>query len=295
MADDTAMPASPPGAPPERQPGGRHARHRGRIALAVVIGILVLVVAALVLPYALRDQPEPVTVEEAVEDFRASTSTVDPTAPAFRRPDAGVYTAEGAGRAEISFPPNSQEDGAVMPASLEWLPYGCWRWRITYNDAHWHEVDLCPVGPDLVLTGQRNLLGWDFGTATVENRADFVCDPPSPVIDADATPGTTFQHRCTGSNSAAPGSSVASGPAVVRGVETLTIGGVDVRAIHQSQRRDMSGGQEGVDEEDWWYAVDTGLPLRVERTINLTTSSPFGSIDYTESGWWQLSSLEPRT
>jgi hypothetical protein len=261
----------------------------------VVFGLVVVAVAAVVLPYLLRDQPRPVTVDEAVEDFRASSSTVDPAEPSFRRPAAGVYTAEGSGRAEISFPPNSQQDGAIMPASLEWLADGCWRWRITYNEAHWHEVDLCPVGDDLVLTGQRNLQGWDFGTTTVENRAEFTCEPPSPVVAAGAPPGTTFEHRCTGINTAAPGESIATGPAVVVGVETLTIGGVEVETIHQSQRREMSGGQQGVDQEEWWFAADTGLPVRVERTITLSTSSPIGSIDYAELGWWQLTSLEPRT
>ncbi len=282
------------GEAPEHGAPRRH-RERGRIVLAVVVGLLLVLVAVVVVPYVMRDRPDPLGVDEAVESFRASSTTVAPDEPAFRRPAAGVYTAEGAGRVEISFPPDSQDDGAVMPASLEWLPDGCWRWRVNYNEARWHEVDLCPIGPDLVLTGQRNLQRWDFGTASVDNAAEFTCDPPSPVVDADATPGTTFQHRCTGTNSAVPGESLATGAAVVVGPETLVIGGIEVPAIHQSQTRNMTGGQQGVDREDWWYAADTGLPLRVERTITLQTDSPVGTIDYAELGWWQLVSLEPRT
>ena len=55
----------------------------------------------------------------------------------------------------------------------------------------------------------------------------------------------------------------------------------------------LRGSQRGKATEDWWFDVRTGLPVRMERHINLATSSPLGAINYDESGWWQLASMTP--
>jgi hypothetical protein len=267
-------------------------RHWRLVALVVfLIGALVLSFGGL--RYAFRSHPGPRSVESALDRFRSSTSTAPRSG--FGHPAPGVYAAEGQGGEHISFPPNSQSDGAVMPVTVRDLPDGCWRWRIDYNTAHWHEFDFCPRGTELLLVGDRNFQSWDFGAVHVTNVGTFTCDPPSPVVVDDPRPGDSFPNDCTGVNTAVSGTTRVAGPAVVVGTEKLTIGGRGVAAVHQRRRQTMSGGQHGNSDEDWWFAADTGLPLRMERHYVVHSASPVGTVTYTENGSWQLRSLVPRT
>ena len=259
------------------------------LSLVVVAGVAVVVVA-----YLLRTPPAPQTVDSALDEFR-KTSTSSPGADGFIRPAEGVYEARGSGREEISAPPNAQEDGATMPVTVSSLDDGCWGWRIDYNVAHWHEFDFCPDGADLLLTAQRNFQAWNFGVSGVENFGDYTCEPPAPIVAADAEAGDVFNHHCTGTNTAVPGLGVSDGPSEIVGFETLTIGGEKVSAIRQKRRTTLSGAQRGQVDEEWWYEEKTGLPLKSIRRYRLETDSLIGAIAYSEDGSWELASVEPRT
>ena len=274
-------------------PPRRH--HPARIALLVVVALIVIAVASTIGRYLFRSHPGAKSIDEAVEELRSGTTTADTGPNAFARPAVGVYEAAGQGRESISTPPNSQDDGATMPITIRHLSDGCWTWHIDYNSAHWHEFDFCPHGSELLLEAQRNYQAWDFGALKVDNLGNYTCDPPAPVVVEDPQPGQVFAHGCTGTNTAAPGPSESAGPSTIIGRETLTIGGVAVEAIHQTRAQVMSGEQVGTVTENWWFAPDTGLPLRAERTYKLDTDSPLGKITYHEDGSWQLTSLEPRT
>ena len=263
-----------------------------------MITLAVIVVGAVAYTggrYVFRSHPGAKSVDRAVDELRATTSVPDADSSAFTRPRAGVYEAAGEGSEHISSPPNSQDDGAVMPITIRYLPDGCWTWRIDYNTAHWHEFDYCPKGNQLLLVAQRNFQAWDFGAIKVDNLGQYTCDPPAPVVVEDPQAGERFEHHCTGTNSAAPGSSTTAGPAVIVGLETLTIGGTEVPAVHQRRVQQLSDSQSGQVTEDWWLAPDTGLPLRSERTYRVESGSVIGKITYSEQGSWQLTSLEPRT
>ena len=269
-------------------------RRRRRLYVGVPIAIVLLAVAVVGGAYLLRSHPGARSVDSAVSRFRGSSSTT-PGPDEFTRPAAGVYEATGHGTESLSVPPDSQSDGASMPVTVEHLDQGCWRWRIDYNVAHWHEYTFCPAGARLLLQAQRNHQSWDLGMTTVTNDGQYTCDPPAPIALENAAPGETAVHHCVGSNSAAAGVSVAEGPAVNVGTETLSIGRVEVRAIHQRRTQTMSGPQTGTIDEDWWFAADTGLPLQVTRQYRLDTSSVIGTITYKEDGTWTLKSLTPRT
>ena len=283
--------------PPEGESPHSHPHRRRR--LLVTAGVLVL--AALVVfggPYVLylrRSHPGAKSVSSAVQGFRSSTSTTGDGNRNLVGPRPGVYQAKGTGTERISFPPNSQRDGAVMPITVTTLPGNCWRWHLDYNTAHWHEYEFCPKGRDLLLEKQRNYQQWDFGITTVTNLAEYTCSPPAPIVVEGAKPGTTFQHHCTGTNTAVSGASVAQGPATIVGTEVVTIGGKRVPAIHQQRKQKISGAQQGELDENYWFAVDTGLPLKADRDYKLNTDSPIGTITYTEQGSWQLTSLTPKT
>jgi len=260
-----------------------------------VVGLVALGGLYTVGRYALRSHPGAKSLDAAVDELRASTSTDDTGPTAFVRPAPGVYLAAGDGSEHISTPPNSQDDGPTMPITVRYLPDGCWTWHIDYNRAHWHEFDYCPKGDQLLLVAQRNFQAWDFGAIKADNLGPYTCDPAAPVVVENPQPGQTFDHHCTGENSGAPGLSTMDGPATFIGTETLDIGGVTMAAIHQRRTQTMSGAQDGTTTEDWWFAPDTGLPLRAERHYQLDTKSIIGQITYTEQGSWQLTSLEPRT
>ena len=262
-----------------------------------VVSVAVLLVTAVLIVgggFVFRSRPGPRSVDSALKNFRSS-STVASDPSTFVRPAAGVYQVTGHGRETISTPSSSQDDSAVMPVTVQYLDRGCWQWHIDYNTAHWHEYQFCPKDSQLLLTGQENFLSWDLGLLSVTNLGRYTCTPPAPVVVEHPTLGETFTHRCTGTNSAVAGPSVAVGPATVIGTDMLTIGGTRVEAIHQTRLQTLTGAQSGTIHEEWWYDQATGLPLKASRTYRLTTHSPVGEITYTEQGSWQLSSLHAQT
>jgi hypothetical protein len=269
-------------------------RHRIRVTLLVVGALVLVVIGVVVGSYLLRSHPGARSLGSATRQFEASTTT-SPTARHFVLPPAGVYAVSGNGTERISVPPNTENDSALMPVSVSYLAGGCWRWRIDYNTAGWHEYDFCPKGNQLLLEAQRNFQSWDFGVTTVTNLAQFTCDPPSPIVVESPRSGETFVHRCAGTNTAVPGPSSAAGPVTIVGVETEQVGGTPVRAIHMTRRQAITGSQTGELDESWWFATTSGMPLRSVRNYRLATNSPIGQIIYTESGSWHLDSLTPRT
>lgn len=275
----------------EPTPTTRH--HPLRLAVGAV-GVVVVVGAGIVVgAFVFRDRPTERSVDDAVAAFRSSTTAAEATS--FVVPEPGVYEAVGTGGERISTPPMEQADSETMPVTVVPTQGGCWTWRIDYNSAHWHEYDFCPQGDGLILEGQRNFQSWDLGVESVTNLSTTTCDPPAAILVAGAEPGDAEQHRCTGVNTAAEGDSVAEGPSTMIGTESLDIGGDEVEAVHQRRATTMTGAQRGTITEDWWLEPRTGLPLRVDRVYDLRTDSVIGEIGYTESGSWQLTSLEPRS
>ncbi len=266
-------------------------RHPWVLALGVVVGLIVVAFAVPSIRYVLRGHPGAKSVSSAVQQYRKSTAGDAPAR--FVGPRPGVYQAKGSGTEKISFPPNSQTDGTVMPITVTALGKGCWRWRIDYNTAHWHEYDFCPGQGTLLLEAQRNFQRWDFGALTVTNLGSYTCSPPAPVVVTNPHPGQSFEHHCTGTNTASAGASDVAGPVTIVGTTTLTIGGHRVPALHQTRLEHLTGSQQGTVTEQWWFDADTGLPLRAERQYTVSSSSTIGPVHYTETGSWQLTSLEP--
>lgn len=286
---------------PKREvpPGGTEApaalpkrHHRVRTIVIVVVVVLVALVAVAVVSYLLRSKPSARSLNSAGKSFHATTTT-KPTPRAFALPPAGVYRASGSGFEQIAVPPDTIHDSAVMPVTVSYLPNGCWRWHIDYSTAHWHEYDFCPHDGRLLLMAQRNLLTVNLGLASVTNLAKFTCNPPSPIVVERPRAGEVFAHRCTGTNTAAAGVSTASGPVTITGVTSVNIAGTRVQAIVMTRHQKITGGQSGTLDEEWWFSTSTGMPLAERRNYHLSTSSPIGSIAYTETGSWRLDSMTP--
>jgi hypothetical protein len=274
-----------------------------------IAGVVIVVLTAVTILFVTREHPDAKPVEDVIAEFHSTTigpdtatTTTDPgvgttSAPGERlapaRPPEGVYVMEGEGREAISFPPVSQDDGATIPATITHRPGGCWTFMLFYNEAHWQDWELCPDGDDLVETQGHTFQRWDFGLTTVENRSTFVCVPPTPFLVRHAEGGSAWDRSCDGTNDTVEGTTTSAGTLTYVGVESLSISGESLEALHFNRHNTLSGAQTGEDDTDLWFSMIDGMPLRGERDVLVESDSPVGEVTYTEQGWWQLTSIIP--
>lgn len=262
----------------------------GGLALAVVaVGTTLVVV--------LDRQPDPASIDEAVQDFAGGGDHDDGGAGARTPPPEGVYVYEGDGSESLSILPGSHDQGPRMPGTVTHREDGCWNFRIEYHEDHWQEWHYCPGGDggrDLVERGGVTYQAWDLGVAAVGNTSTFRC-PDSVVVRAGAEPGDRWEQECRGGSDTVDGTTVSAGPTRFVGEEVVTVAGEDVPALHYHQVREMSEAQSGRQVEDVWFRATDGLPLRNTRSASIDSDSPVGAITYAEDGAWRLTSLTPRT
>lgn len=258
------------------------------VPLAVLGGVGAVIAGVILVLYATREDPEARPIDEAVEDFRAEESAATQAGPA-----PGVYELEGSGSETVSFPPNQQSDGEIMPMTVSSTEGGCWNLRIDYNEAHWEDWQLCGEGDRVVENGNRTFQRWDFGAMSIENTSTFDCDPPATFADLAARPGDTTGRSCVGTNEQVEGETVASGTDTVVGVESVAVDGVEFEAIRVRSDQEVSGAQTGTITLEFWIRTSDGLPLRGERSKTIESDSPIGPITYTENGSWRLGSDDP--
>jgi hypothetical protein len=274
----------------------RSNRHHRRLLLAFIVILLLIVssVGYVTLSYVFRSHPGAKSLSSAISTYRRGQDTTRSDLR-YEPPAQGIYALKGQGSERISFPPNSQNDGAVMPASVTYTAHGCWSWHLDYNTAHWDEYDFCPSGNQLLQTGYRNFQSWDFGTLTVKNLASFTCPSDAVVLAENPMAAQKLGWTCSGTNTSVSGRTTERVVTPVVGTATLLIGKAKVKAVHEVEMITLSGVQKGTVVENWWFSATNGLPLRVERHITILTASPLGTITYNEDGSWQMASLTPRT
>ena len=270
-------------------------QRRWVVPVAVVAGVLVVAVGVLGVLFLTREDPGAKSVDEAVEDLRTrATGSAGATPPEVVAPPSGVYSAEGEGDEALSLPGISQTDGEVIPVTVEPVDEeGCWRFRVDYNEAHWQDWRFCDVDGVVVERGGTTFQRWDFGALVVENSTTFTCEPPALIDDPAAEPGDASDQSCDGTSDQVEGLATSAGPVTFLGVEDLEVGGSTVTTRHVRQARTLSGAQTGTTTNDTWFDVETGLPVRMERSADIASDSPVGTVSYTESGWWQLTDLAP--
>lgn len=254
----------------------------GAAAVLVVVGVLVVL-------FVLRDQPGAKPVGEAVDEFRQGGGG----AGGGSGPEPGVYQATGEGIEKLSVPPISQHDGDVIPVTVTDLGDGCFRLRVDHNEAHWQDWTLCHDEAGVLADhGGQTFQRWDIGATTIDNTSTFTCDPPAVLADPAAAPGDTWDHRCSGTNTQSDGVTHSDGTHTLVGAEDLQIDGQAVPTRHYREQRTISGAQQGREQVDVWFAADH-LPVRMARDVHIDSDSPVGTVTYTETGSWQLTSLTP--
>ena len=267
-----------------------------RVLLAV--GALVLIVVGIgayfFAAYQLRTHPGAKSVASALHSFRGSGPTTRVLGSSYAFPKAGVYTMRGKGLERISFPPNSQQDGTLVPVTISYLSPACWRMRLDFNVAHWEDWVFCPSALGLHQPSNHVYQAWDFGATSITNLSAVTCPTNTVVLPRVPKEDALLTWTCLERNTAI-GSGVSSTRARVVGFKTLRVGDVAVPTVEERQTATVSGTQTGRAITDWWFARSTGLPVRLERHIVVHSPSPIGTITYTEDGSGVLTSLKPRT
>lgn len=277
---------------PEAEEHPRSRRRWRRWALVVVAVLLVLGGLLAGWLMLLNRDTRPKTTEEAVEEFREGNNA-DGGAVALR-PAAGVYTYEGSGREQIDIPPASHSQGPEIPATVTHGDDGCWTFKIDYSVDHWQDFQYCARDGSLAEVGGRTFQRWNFVATKIDNLTTFVCDPVAVMLEPGMEPGDTHEQSCEGTSEQVTGTVVSAGPDEYVGEETVVVGGEPVRAHHVRRERTFGGAQSGEELNDFWFAVDDGLPLRNERSITVRSDSPIGTVTFTEEGEFTLTSLAPQ-
>ncbi len=114
------------------------------------------------------------------------------------------------------------------------------------------------------------------------------------AVPAGPLDGKSWPSRCVGVSSAVKGRMVSAGPYRYQGEATVVVGGTPVLALRFLGLRTDSGAQRGKERTEMWLDARNGLPLRLQQDIRVSTSTPFGTSVYTQTGVVTLSSLVPR-
>ena len=276
---------------PDVAPGSPRRRWTRRAALASVL-LLAASVGVVGVGYATRSHPRAVTVEESIVRYRSGSHPVGGRTAS--TPEPGVYLAAGEGTNHLSRPPTDGVDGETMPVTVSVLDDGCWRWRIDYSSAHWQDAVLCGGSQQLRQREQRSYQAWDWGVIEQASLTTSRCSPAIGVPLDGGPSDTSVAQRCESSSSSSDAVSTIESTTAVVGVETVLVGGREASTVHQRRTQRVSGGQVGTITEDWWFEIETGLPVRSSRSYRLAVSSPIGTLDYREDGSWTLASLTPR-
>ena len=208
------------------------------------------------------------------------------------RPAPGVYDYTVTGTEKLSLPPLSQCEGPTIPGTVTLDGAHCWTLRLDYSTHHWQTFDYCLHGADLWEAGGTTWQLWAVGPLDVTNTTTFVCAPRSMALPAHGVPGQVWHSRCTGTNTSVAGTTVTSGPYRLVGTSTMTVGGVAARGplpppAHGQRRPDRNGDRRRVGR------LDTGLPVRLDQDIRVTTATEFGRSTYTQVGTMTLERPTP--
>lgn len=227
-----------------------------------------------------RDTAEPVSVEQAVADFRSEAATGPPEAWGDVLGGVYVYATEGFEEVDALF--GSRHD-YPPETSITVASGGCGvllRWEpLEDRSTTW---ELCPGKESWAIAGYREVHTFFRST----RRTSYRCEPGSLWWPPRTDPGFTWKRRCsTGEiTEAATGEVLGSEP----------VGRAErIAATHLSLTTRLDGTTRGTGTFDVWLAEATGFPMRIAFTNDNRTSSPIGDVRYSERVELTLTSLEP--
>ena len=202
-------------------------------------------------------------------------------------PPAGVYTYAASGFYETTAPVFGKERRELpetVPAALRHEPDG-WTLTVHFFDRH-RTVFRWIAGPGGLL--QESDTVTDNVRFGFEVRTTLSCRP-TEILRGTMAAGAAWEQDCRAvSKGVVTASQEMGSKTTLVGVEPLVVGGAPVDAWHVRRDTVVSGGQTGTLVRDAWFAVDTGLLLRLD--VDSRTS---GLADHTEITSLVLTSLVP--
>ena len=264
----------------------RRRRRRWPLILAVLVLLAGMGAGAI---WLTSSRARPVSLRQAESRLGKSASAL----PGAARPAPGVYQYTGSGTEKLSLPPLSQAEGPSMPGTVTLQGANCWVFRIDYSTHHWQTWEYCIHDGDLWEAGGQSWQLWSIGPLNVTNLSTFTCAPRSMALPAKASVDERWESSCAGTNSSVKGQTISTGPYRFIGLATMSIGGTPVRAAHFLRLRTDSGAQRGTERSEVWFSATTGLLLRLQQDIRVTSPTPFGTSTYTQAGVFTLESLMP--
>jgi hypothetical protein len=256
------------------------------------VAAMVVIAGAMVFAVAWFDRgAEEASLDRAVAEARDHSASA---AAGFLEPATGVYVYQGTGTEHLSLLGTSQDWGPRLPGVVERAAHGCWTFKIEYNSHHWQSTTLCPRVDALDETADKTFQQFDFVVTSVDDLNVIVCDPPVEVIRVAARPGSSSHHSCVGHSRQQGTKVISTGTNTFVGADTVDVGGTQVPAVQYRSDRVLSGDQTGEEHTETWYRLADGLPLKSTRDVRVDSSSPVGTVTYTERGSYTLTSLVPR-
>jgi len=256
----------------------------------------VIPIAAVALLFAWHGRgPSRPSIDTAVGRFRASSSTV-PTAGQSLVPPAGVYVYAGSGEESLSFMDTHQRQGPQEPGTVTVAASGCWTLRLDFNTFHSQTWERCVENGKLAEHGGTTTQKFDFLAFKQSEHSVVTCDPPMIVADPAASVGSHSSATCLGHSQTTNANITQEATITYLARDSILVGNSAIPALHTREAIQFSGDQHGNETVDVWFASDTGLPLREQHTLSVVSPAPapLNRVTYTESGNWQLTSLQPK-
>jgi len=265
-----------------------------RRIVALLVGLGVIVAGVVVVLALLRDDTTTVLDADQAQAAAMTTTSSPPdggsassTTPAFTTAPAAddvvVYAYEMSGHEEIDALAGARHD---YPAEtyLTIQTGGCgqlWRWQAI--EERWSSWEVCDP-QHVTVAGFDSFNRW-FG---VDDLQQYRCDGPAPYLPPSADTDT-WTFVCSTED-------ISQETAVeVVGVETLDIGGKEIETLHIHYTDTLTGDSTGGSETDRWFGVDDPLVVKEVGSTSSASSSPIGTVNYTEEYEITLTALDPLT
>ena len=202
--------------------------------------------------------------------------------PSVSRPLDGVYTYRTSGGGRTNALGGARHDyPAQVPVTVVHTDCGFTvRWQPLQE--RWDEWDFCLDGQSL----RMNRISTYHEFFRRGLRQDFECGGTDVLGRRDV--GARWEWSCRSGNAAV------AATAVVVGQETLDVGGMSVDVLRVLNEATFTGANEGSQRFEWWLALETGLPLKMVRSVRTRSESPFGKVDYAEDAESVAESLAPQ-
>lgn len=256
-----------------------------RIAIIVV---LVLIVGGWAVLGWLRSSPRVVSVDEVVNNFRATT-TIPGQQQTFQThpiPEEGVYTYATSGRESLEGPLSESHTYPKESAvTITRTPCGfTWRWDVFERRSDVSEW--CWTDAGLIETNTST----DHIFFKVHDKREFLCTPPAIVLPKVTPPSGPLPGAvCEG------GDTVNTKTVEYIGRETLSIGGVEVDAIVMKNTDAAGNKSTGASTVTMWLRPSDGLVVKMHRQADIGNDSIIGKIHYVEDITLVLTSLTPES